>query len=323
MRLLLSSSSCLCLGLYLVIFKSLSFRLDRLCHLAILCLDQHAHTLHHVESLPTISLDRLDIFEGRSCISEFVRNLSMSPPALSLPKALLKRIGRLSYSPEPVISSSLSKGFYSQDLDGYRYLRHELDEHHGFLERPFRDNYISHAEDRGLHQTKYLLGIQGYAQVKYNEEHLKRKRLIVARENRYACNICNDEKSAIRYRQEDRSKLKREKEEKVRKREDKDYTHSYRVHTIQNSDEQFHQGEDPRSRSFDDYKWMFDLEIDQLADEYELGIGKKGHMLDDIWENFKKVQGDNTYWWYDQKLEEEERREIGVDIEGYDPPRVM
>ncbi|GJV57884.1 reverse transcriptase domain-containing protein [Tanacetum coccineum] len=32
---------------------------------------------------------------------------------------------------------------------------------------------------------------------------------------------------------------------------------------------------DPRSRSFDDYKWMFDLEVNQLADEYELGIGKK------------------------------------------------
>ncbi|GJU27593.1 hypothetical protein Tco_1166214 [Tanacetum coccineum] len=68
--------------------------------------------------------------------------------------------------------------------------------------------------------------------------------------------------------------------------------------------------------------WMFELEIDQLADEYELGIRKKGHMLDDIWENYKKVQGDNTYWWYDQKSEEEERREIGTDIEGYDPPSV-
>nr|GEW49316.1 copia protein [Tanacetum cinerariifolium] len=43
------------------IFKSLSFSLDRLCHLAILCLDQHAHTLNHLESLLTISLDRLDI----------------------------------------------------------------------------------------------------------------------------------------------------------------------------------------------------------------------------------------------------------------------
>nr|GEU36516.1 retrotransposon protein, putative, Ty1-copia subclass [Tanacetum cinerariifolium] len=33
--------------------------LDRLCHLAILCLDQHAHTLHLLESLLTISLDNL------------------------------------------------------------------------------------------------------------------------------------------------------------------------------------------------------------------------------------------------------------------------
>ncbi|GKF23711.1 hypothetical protein Tco_0076033 [Tanacetum coccineum] len=45
------------------IFKSLSFCLDRLCHLAILCLDQHAHTLHHLESLLTISFDRLDILK--------------------------------------------------------------------------------------------------------------------------------------------------------------------------------------------------------------------------------------------------------------------
>ncbi|GKB63069.1 hypothetical protein Tco_0919255 [Tanacetum coccineum] len=45
------------------IFKSLSFCLDRLCSLAILYLDQHAHTLHHLESLLTISLDRLDIIK--------------------------------------------------------------------------------------------------------------------------------------------------------------------------------------------------------------------------------------------------------------------
>ncbi|GJY24191.1 hypothetical protein Tco_0397849 [Tanacetum coccineum] len=37
--------------------------LDRLFHLAILCLDQHAHTLNHLESLLTISLDRLDILK--------------------------------------------------------------------------------------------------------------------------------------------------------------------------------------------------------------------------------------------------------------------
>ncbi|GJR30925.1 reverse transcriptase domain-containing protein [Tanacetum coccineum] len=46
----------------------------------------------------------------------------------------------------------------------------------------------------------------------------------------------------------------------------------------------------PQERSFDDYKWMFDLEVDQLADEYELGIGKKGHMLDDIWENCSRYK---------------------------------
>ncbi|GJU09431.1 hypothetical protein Tco_1131827 [Tanacetum coccineum] len=50
------------------IFKSLSFSLDRLCHLVILCLNQHAHTLHLLESLLTISLnnlclDNLDIFK--------------------------------------------------------------------------------------------------------------------------------------------------------------------------------------------------------------------------------------------------------------------
>ncbi|GKA37993.1 hypothetical protein Tco_0724558, partial [Tanacetum coccineum] len=45
------------------ILKSISFSLDRLCHLAILCLDQHAHTLHLLESLLTISLDRLDILK--------------------------------------------------------------------------------------------------------------------------------------------------------------------------------------------------------------------------------------------------------------------
>ncbi|GJX00841.1 hypothetical protein Tco_0184754, partial [Tanacetum coccineum] len=77
---------------------------------------------------------------------------------------------------------------------------------------------------------------------------------------------------------------------------------------------------DPLSRSFDNYKGVFDLEIDQLADEYELKIGKKAHMLYDIWEYYKKIQGDNKYWWHDHGLEEDERREIKV--EEYDPPKV-
>ncbi|GKA55523.1 hypothetical protein Tco_0754595, partial [Tanacetum coccineum] len=54
------------------ISKSLSFSLDRLCLLAILCLDQHAHTLYHLESLLTISLDRLDILKEDLLVYEYV-----------------------------------------------------------------------------------------------------------------------------------------------------------------------------------------------------------------------------------------------------------
>ncbi|GKF14988.1 hypothetical protein Tco_0056450, partial [Tanacetum coccineum] len=45
-------------------------------------------------------------------------------------------------------------------------------------------------------------------------------------------------------------------------------------------------------------------------------------MLEDISENCRKVQGDNTYWWNDKKSEEEERRKLGIDIKVYDPPMV-
>ncbi|GKA03107.1 hypothetical protein Tco_0675888 [Tanacetum coccineum] len=41
---------------------------------------------------------------------------------------------------------------------------------------------------------------------------------------------------------------------------------------------------DHYSRSLNEYKAMFDNEIEQLANEYELRIGKKGYVLDDIWE---------------------------------------
>ncbi|GJU05681.1 hypothetical protein Tco_1122111 [Tanacetum coccineum] len=42
------------------ISKSLSISLDHLCHLAILCLDQHAHTLHHLENTQQDLCNRLD-----------------------------------------------------------------------------------------------------------------------------------------------------------------------------------------------------------------------------------------------------------------------
>nr|GEW61381.1 hypothetical protein [Tanacetum cinerariifolium] len=59
------------------IFKSLSFSLDRPCHLAILCLDHHAHTLHHLESLLTISLDRLDILKEDLVYQSMRKSLSL------------------------------------------------------------------------------------------------------------------------------------------------------------------------------------------------------------------------------------------------------
>ncbi|GKB86040.1 hypothetical protein Tco_0958312, partial [Tanacetum coccineum] len=74
----------------------------------------------------------------------------------------------------------------------------------------------------------------------------------------------------------------------------------------------------PRPR---DYTFkVLDLEIEQLADEYELGIGKKGHILEMIWENYKNIQSKAKEWWYDYWLEEDEKQENGD--KKYDPPMV-
>nr|GEU63229.1 hypothetical protein [Tanacetum cinerariifolium] len=59
------------------IFKSLSFSLDHLFHLAILCLDHHAHTLHHPESLLTISLEGLDILKKDLVYQSLQKSLSL------------------------------------------------------------------------------------------------------------------------------------------------------------------------------------------------------------------------------------------------------
>ncbi|GKD06958.1 putative reverse transcriptase domain-containing protein [Tanacetum coccineum] len=48
----------------------------------------------------------------------------------------------------------------------------------------------------------------------------------------------------------------------------------------------------------------------------------KTWLLDCFQEENMKVQGDNTYWWHDQKPEEEERQQLGINIEEYDPPMV-
>ncbi|GKA58271.1 hypothetical protein Tco_0757459, partial [Tanacetum coccineum] len=61
--------------------------------------------------------------------------------------------------------------------------------------------------------------------------------------------------------------------------------------------------DDPYSRKFDEYKKESDNEIEQLANEYDLRIGKKGYALDD-------------------GFEEEERWESGIEKTNYEPPFV-
>ncbi|GJU38126.1 RNA-directed DNA polymerase, eukaryota, reverse transcriptase zinc-binding domain protein [Tanacetum coccineum] len=56
---------------------------------------------------------------------------------------------------------------------------------------------------------------------------------------------------------------------------------------------------DPYSRSLHEYKAVFDNEIEQLANKYELRIGKKGYVLDNIWEKCEQVHGGTLYSWHD------------------------
>ncbi|GJW77560.1 hypothetical protein Tco_0139242 [Tanacetum coccineum] len=66
----------------------------------------------------------------------------------------------------------------------------------------------------------------------------------------------------------------------------------------------------------------FNLEIDKLADEYELGIGKKGYILDIIWEYCNQVHNKN-YGWHDHEFENKERKELGIEEDDYHPPEVQ
>ncbi|GKA12030.1 zf-CCHC domain-containing protein [Tanacetum coccineum] len=76
------------------------------------------------------------------------------------------------------------------------------------------------------------------------------------------------------------------------------------------------------SRKLEDYKLVFDIEIKQLADEYKLGIGNKGYILDNIWEKCEEVYGGTLYSLHDHRFKEEERWESGLDEKYYDPPQV-
>ncbi|GJY39434.1 hypothetical protein Tco_0425798 [Tanacetum coccineum] len=62
---------------------------------------------------------------------------------------------------------------------------------------------------------------------------------------------------------------------------------------------------DPYSRRFDEYNRVFKNEIEHLSNEYILRIGKKGYVLDDVWEkcqqNYKKI----NEAWHNEAYEED------------------
>nr|GEV04612.1 hypothetical protein [Tanacetum cinerariifolium] len=77
--------------------------------------------------------------------------------------------------------------------------------------------------------------------------------------------------------------------------------------------------DDPYSRRFDEYKEVFENEIKQLGNKYDLRIGKKGYVLDDVWEKCEKFHRGIVYPWHDEGFKEEERWESGTEKIDYEP----
>ncbi|GKA23440.1 phospholipase-like protein [Tanacetum coccineum] len=63
---------------------------------------------------------------------------------------------------------------------------------------------------------------------------------------------------------------------------------------------------DPYSRRFDEYNRTFNNEIEHLSNEYILRIGKKGYVLDDIWEKCQQNYKKTNEAWHDEAYEEDE-----------------
>ncbi|GJV66290.1 hypothetical protein Tco_1477118 [Tanacetum coccineum] len=76
----------------------------------------------------------------------------------------------------------------------------------------------------------------------------------------------------------------------------------------------------PYSRRFDEHKQIF--EVEQLSNKYELKIGNKGYVLDDVWEKCEQNHGGTTYAWHDEGHEEEELWKCWVEKSEYAPPIV-
>ncbi|GKA26402.1 hypothetical protein Tco_0712511 [Tanacetum coccineum] len=62
----------------------------------------------------------------------------------------------------------------------------------------------------------------------------------------------------------------------------------------------------PYSRRFDEYNRVFNNEIEHLSNEYILRIGKKGYILDDVWEKCQQNYKKTNEAWKDKAYEEDE-----------------
>ncbi|GJV07890.1 hypothetical protein Tco_1345546 [Tanacetum coccineum] len=78
----------------------------------------------------------------------------------------------------------------------------------------------------------------------------------------------------------------------------------------------------PYSRRFDEYKRVFDNEVENLSNEYTLRIGKKGYVLDDAWEKCVQYHKRFIDYWHDVGYEEEELWRSGDEKTYYEPPFV-
>ncbi|GKD64707.1 hypothetical protein Tco_1306815 [Tanacetum coccineum] len=78
----------------------------------------------------------------------------------------------------------------------------------------------------------------------------------------------------------------------------------------------------PYSRRFDEYKRVFNNEIEHFSNKYILRIEKKGYVLDDVWEKCQQNYKKTNEAWHDEGYEEDEMWRSGDEKTDYDPPYV-
>ncbi|GKC95483.1 hypothetical protein Tco_1160925 [Tanacetum coccineum] len=70
----------------------------------------------------------------------------------------------------------------------------------------------------------------------------------------------------------------------------------FRLWVIDKFTETLDPDKDPLERCLDEYNWVFPKEIEQLADEYEIKIGEKGQVHEEIWTRCKRARCKNKDW---------------------------